>query len=344
MSPEERNNMVSGLAAVGGVLRRFLQGETSSEGYAEALNTAMRVSEAENSWFTQDNIRLALENWAELLTEEKLTSWLSAYSPAAVPKTVGLILAGNLPLVGFQDVVCTLLSGHRAHIKLSSKDRHLIPLLLKIWREHSKNLPEYEFVEKLNGIDLLIGTGSDNTASYLAYYFSKIPNITRKNRTSVGVITNETTDEEIQHLSHDIFQYFGLGCRNVSRLFLPEGFPLDRIFTNLTQYQHIINHNAYANNYDYNKAIFLLNRDLFWDNNFVMMREENSLFGPLSVINFSYYSTLQEVEQFITEHTHEIQCVVGPADLPNAIPYGTAQKPSLTDYADGVDVMQFLMT
>ncbi|SHI53969.1 Acyl-CoA reductase (LuxC) [Cruoricaptor ignavus] len=340
----EMQGKVSALAKVGDFLGKFLT--TDEAGYSAQQKDFAEIlqrSEIENPWFTQQNLRFALNSWAELLNEENLNNWLENYEFRNHGKRVGLILAGNIPMVGFHDVICVILSGNFPLIKLSSKDRLLIPFLLKLWQEFSEGDVQFEIVEKLQDFDAVIATGSNNTARYLEFYFKDKPRIIRKNRTSVAVLSGEETDADLQNLAGDIFQYFGMGCRNVTRLFLPKSFEINRLFENFMPFGHIINHHKYANNYDYNKAIFLLNRDDFWDNNFVMLREEAGLFSPISVLNFSRYENLQEVEEFITENETDIQAVVSNFQLTiPMVKFGEAQQPSLETYADNVDTMRFL--
>ena len=332
------------LVKVGLFLKEFLAADSDhmsekQQQFAAVLHRA----ELENRWFTPENTRNALKTWAENLTAEKLDNWLQNYRFAKTPKTVGLILAGNLPLVGLHDVIAVLLSGNRAQIKLSSKDKVILPFLLKLWEEELGRPLDYALVDRLQNFDAVIATGSNNTARYLEYYFREKPSILRKNRTSVAVLTGKETDEQLQRLATDIFRYFGLGCRNVTRLFIPKNFKLDRLFMNFTSYSDVINHHKYANNYDYNRAVFLLNQDLFWDNNFVLLRESNDLFGPLAVINFSRYDSMEEVNTFIAEHSDQIQCVVaGEEVFPDAVSFGESQCPALDTYADNVDTMAFL--
>ena len=304
----------------------------------------IKRSEIENPWFTVENQKLALAQWAGVLTEEHLKDWLKDYKKAATSKKVGLILAGNIPLVGFHDVVSVVLSNNIPLIKLSSKDRLMIPFLMKKWKEFSNDDLQYELVEKLENFDAVIATGSNNTARYLEQYFKDYQNIIRKNRTSVAILTGNETDGELQLLAKDIFQYFGLGCRNVTRIFIPEDFVLDRLFENFVDYKDIINHHIYANNYDYNRAIYLLNQDKFWDNNFVMLKEDENMFSPLSVVNFSRYKNIDEIKSFILEHEQDIQCIVATnvANIDNVVNFGEAQNPSLNTYADNVDTMKFL--
>jgi len=220
----------------------------------------------------------------------------------------------------------------------------LIPFLLKQWNIFSEGNVTYELVGKLENFDAVIATGSNNTARYLEYYFQNHLSIIRKNRTSVAVLKGDETEEELQLLAEDVFRYFGLGCRNVTRLFIPEDFPLDRLFENFMNFKDIINHHKYANNYDYNRAIYLLNQERFWDNNFVLLKEDEALFSPLSVLNFSRYQNVEEVRSFLENHQNEIQCIVAKPELQieQSLLFGEAQNPSLDTYADNVNTMQFL--
>jgi hypothetical protein len=246
-------------------------------------------------------------------------------------------------MVGFHDVLAVVLSNHIPVIKLSSKDRHLLPFLLEKWKEFSGENVAFELVERLKDFDAVIATGSNNTARYLEYYFKDSMSIIRKNRTSVAVLKGDETPEELELLAEDIFRYFGLGCRNVTRLFIPKDFVIDGLFESFIKYKDIINHHKYANNYEYNRAIYLLNAEKFWDNNFVMLKEDESLFSPLSVFNFSRYENIDEVRNFITENEQNIQAIVAKKEFGfDSVNLGDAQNPDLETYADKVDTMQFL--
>lgn len=336
-------NIIYGLSQTGAFINDYLNKNPEKYNDLEVqFSEVIRISETENPWFTLENQNLALRNWAKLLEKETLEMWLSKYRLTNGNKKVGLILAGNIPLVGFHDVICVILSGHIPLIKLSSKDKRMIPFLLKLWKEYADEI-NFEFVEKLENYDAVIATGSNNTARYLEYYFKDYDRIIRKNRTSIAVLSGSETDEDIKLLAEDIFTYFGLGCRNVTRIFIPEDFNLERLFLNFTNYKDVINHHKYANNYDYNKAIYLLNLDLFWDNNFVMLKEDNALFSPLSVVNFSRYNEISEVENFITENETEIQCIIGKDSLAfPTIAFGEAQNPGLNTFADNINTLKFL--
>lgn len=337
-------DQISGLVKLGKYILEFL--EKKQENFNsddEEFQAKLNRAEIENRWFSQENLRFCLQNWADLFTEKNLENWLQEYRIAKDSKKVGLILAGNIPLVGLHDILSVVLSNHIALIKLSSKDKVLLPFLLKKWEEFSGVNLQIEYVEKLEDFDAMIATGSNNTARYLEFYFKNKLSIIRKNRTSIAVLSGNETDEELQLLAKDIFMYFGLGCRNVTKLFVPKDFKLDRLFENFVGFSEIINHNSYANNYDYHKAILLLNQDVFWDNNFVMMKEDAALFSALSILNFSRYENIAEVQEFIEENIEQIQCIVAKPELQlNSVNFGQAQYPKLDDYADNVDTMRFL--
>ncbi|MDC8100086.1 acyl-CoA reductase [Chryseobacterium rhizosphaerae] len=337
-------NQVLGLIELSDYIKAFLSKKTEDYNQDDVdIELLLQKTKIENQWFTLGNQKFALQQWADLLTAESINGWLKNYSISKISKRVGLILAGNIPLVGFHDVVSVVLSNHIPVIKLSSKDKYMIPFLLKKWKEFSGDQVQFEFVERLENFDAVIATGSNNTARYLEYYFKNHLSIIRKNRTSVAVLKGDETEEELQLLANDIFQYFGLGCRNVTRIFIPQDYIIDRLFESFIGFQDIINHHKYANNYDYNRAVYLLNQDKFWDNNFVMLKEDDKLFSPLSVINFSRYTSLDHVKDFIAENEENIQCIVAKDELGlDSIHFGDAQNPGLDTYADNVDTMKFL--
>ena len=337
-------NKILGLEMLGKFINNFIQkDEDSYNEKEERLAYLMKRSELENPWFTIENQSYNLKQWASLFTRENIKSWLLRYQVSDTSKRVGLILAGNIPIVGFHDIISVILSNHIPVIKLSSKDRLMLPFLLELWNDFSDNSIQYEIVEKLENFDAVIATGSNNTARYLKYYFKNHLSIIRKNRTSIAVLKGDETAEELQLLADDIFRYFGLGCRNVTKLLIPKEMKVDALFENFVKYQDVINHNKYANNYDYNRAVYLLNQDLFWDNNFVMLREDEKLFSPLSVVNFSRYETLEEARKFVDDNKDEIQAIVAKPELGfDSIGFGETQNPALDTYADNVDTMAFL--
>lgn len=293
-----------------------------------------------NGWFTKESVNQSLLALGSQLTQEKLNAWTADYSFSSNPKKIGVIMAGNIPLVGFHDFLCVLISGNTCVCKLSSDDKTLLPALAEQLINFLPELKERIIFStgKIGEIEAVIATGSNNTLKYFEQYFGKYPHIFRKNRTSVAVIEGNESKEEFHELGKDIFNYFGLGCRNVSHLILPEGFELNKFFEGIIEHFSVVNHNKYANNYDYNKAIFLLNQQELLDNNFVLLRESEELFSPLSMIHYHYYQDRKEVDAYLKEHKEDIQMIVGHG----FIDFGKAQCPALTDYADNVNTLEFL--
>ena len=293
-----------------------------------------------NGWFTIENVNKSLLSLGGLLSQSELKNWLSTYSYTSQPKKVAIIMAGNLPLVGFHDFLSVLLSGNHAVCKLSSDDKQLLPALATFLIEFAPDLKgRMTFTDaRIGQVDAVIATGSDNSSRYFEQYFGKYPHVFRRNRTSVAVLDGSETKEEIYLLGHDIFDFFGLGCRNVAHLLLPEGFDLNRFFEGIVEHSFVIQHNKYANNYDYNKAVYLLNKLPLLDNNFVLLRESKDLFSPLGMVHYHYFKTNQDVKNYLSLHEENIQAIVGHG----FIQFGCAQKPTLCDYADGIDTVRFL--
>ena len=299
-----------------------------------------RKIQDENNWFTQDNIQLSLRGIKRWLTSESLNKWAFNYNlENKLYKRVGVIMAGNIPLVGFHDLLSILISGHCALIKPSSQDSVLLKWILeKLANAESEFKSQIELVDRLNDADAFIGTGSDNSARYFKYYFGQKPNIIRQNRTSVAVLTGNESESDIQNLGKDIFSYYGLGCRNVSKLFVPSGYDFPKLLDNFQAFADIGDHHKYRNNYDYNKSIYLVNNEPHLDTGFMLLRQSDDLFSPISVVYFEQYDSQTCLDQRLTELRGKIQCVVGEKYLP----FGKAQLPELWDYADGVDPLDFL--
>jgi hypothetical protein len=306
----------------------------------QELETVARRQFVLNGWFTEESVRKSLLSWGELLTQENLTSWLNRYTVTSNPKRVGLIMAGNIPIVGFHDFLCTILSGHKPIIKLSSDDKTLLPAILKTLKLFNPDFSKlYEISDgRLGEIEAMIATGSNNSLNYFEQYFGKYPHIFRKNRTSIGVLDGSETGEDLVLLGEDIFTYFGLGCRNISQIFLPKEMDLNKVIASLIPYAEVVNHHKYANNYDYNKAIHLMNLKEILDNGFLLFKESKELFSPLAMLFYWKYENKAEIEEFISENKENIQAIIGN----DYLPFGQAQKPSLTDYSDGVDVMKWM--
>lgn len=298
----------------------------------------------ENPWFTPFSTQMALEGICHFLDSAKLKTWVSKYPLMELDeKTVSVVMAGNIPLVGFHDFLSTLISGHRIKIKLSTKDQSLLPFVSAILCEIEPGFEEKILYAagQLKDFDAVIATGSDNSSRYFEYYFGKYPNIIRKNRTSVAILSGDETTEELEALGLDVFSYFGLGCRNVSKLFVPTGYSFTKPFKAWEKYQDVIHHHKYCNNYDYQKSILLINKVPFEDSGYVILHESEKLVSPISVLYFEYYDTIQDVHQRINSSTEKIQCVVGTWN-PASVSFGKAQFPEVWDYADHIDTLKFL--
>lgn len=307
----------------------------------EELTELCATARNHNGWFTEESVKNALEGITFMLEKEKLKQWTSKYAfKTEVPKVVGIVMAGNIPLVGFHDLLCVLLSGHFVAIKPSSDDeiltKTMVNWILEVEPRFKKNI---EIRERLNNVDAVIATGSDNTARYFEYYFRNIPNIIRKNRTSVAVLTGNETTEDYQQLGLDIFSYFGLGCRNVSKVFTPKGFDLRDTFPSLEGFDFVGNHHKYRNNYDYHKSIYLVNQTPHLDTGFLLSVSTDELVSPISVLYHQEYESMETLMAILEDKKDKIQCIVGK----DFIPFGKAQRPELWDYADNVDVMKFLI-
>src|SRR5690554_651208 len=299
-----------------------------------------------NGWFIESEVYFSIQSWANALTPEHLDQWLLPYNISEKsPKTVGLILAGNVPLVGFHDFLSVLITGHKALVKTSSNDKQLIVFLAEYLIQVEPSLKNrIEFTEgQLKEFDAVIATGSNNTARYFEYYFKDKPSIIRKNRNSVAVLTGEESKADLIALGKDIFTYFGLGCRNVSKLFVPKNYDFEKFFNAMYEYREIINNQKYINNYDYNKAVFLMSNFLILDNEFLVLKEDNSYSSPISSIFYEFYTDLKEVKNRIQEDSEQIQCVVSNNLIENSVAFGQTQLPQLWDYADNVDTISFLL-
>jgi len=304
---------------------------------------------ATNPWFTEDSVSYATDTWTEELQQEKLERWCAAYPGLKEKKAVrkvGVITAGNIPLVGFHDFMSVLLSGHIFTGKLSSKNNRLLPAVAQSLKEIEPEFTDYIRFEdeRLTDFDAIIATGSNNSARYFDAYFGKYPHIIRKNRNSTAVLSGKESDDELKALADDIFLYFGLGCRNVSKIFVPTDFNTNRLFENFLHKQDIIMHNKYANNYDYNRAVYLMNSEKFLDNGFILLKESQGYASPVSVVYYERYDDLETLKTFLSADAEKIQCLVSRPGLINgSIPFGHSQKPALNDYADGRDTLEFLL-
>lgn len=317
----------------------------NSNFYADFQQLIQRAQE-HNGWFLPAEIEFTLGHWGNLLNENNLAEWTKGYNlNPDEPKTIAVITAGNIPLVGLHDCLSVLVSGHKLLVKTSSKDQLLLPYLLQLLQVIE---PEFKhFIQwsksELKGMDAVIATGSGNSARYFDHYFAKFPHIIRKNRNSVAVITGEESEEDLTALGEDVFRYFGLGCRSVSKVFVPRNYDLNHIFKGLYPYKSIIENKKYENNYDYNKAVYLMSQFDLVENGFLMMKEDSSYASPIATLFYEYYDSLQELKSRLEADRDQLQCIVAcTSELPEAIPFGTTQVPALNQYADHIDTLKFL--
>lgn len=306
------------------------------------LKELIKMAEIYNGWFIDRFQQHAMLNIADMLRTEELEKFTKEVPEENHhPKTVAIICAGNIPMVAFHDILCVLISGNNALIKLSSDDNVLLPFFLKLLVHYE---PDFEkqiaFSDgKLSNFKAVIATGSNNTAGYFDFYFGKYPNIIRKNRSSVAILNGTETKEELTLLGRDIFYYFGLGCRNVSQLLVPENWEPSAFFEAMFDFSFVVDNKKYGNNYDYNRAVYLLGNEPFLDNNFLILKADNQIHAPISVVFYFKYKNEEELNAFLKEKEKEIQCVVGK----NHIPFGNSQSPVITDYADNVNTLNFLL-
>ncbi|MUH34461.1 acyl-CoA reductase [Zobellia amurskyensis] len=331
---------------LGHFLRKFVTLETPNDEWSQKLDDAITLSKHKNGWFTRENVTHALESWEKLLTEEKLSAWLGSYDLSKnKPKKVALIMAGNIPLVGFHDFMSILLTGNKVFAKLSSNDNALI-LFLKDYLISIEPIFK-ETIEisdgKMEGFDAVIATGSNNTSRYFEHYFSKVPNIIRKNRNSIAVLTGNESKEQLQALGEDIFRYYGLGCRSVSKVFVPKSYDFATLFEAVYSYHPIVDLVKYANNYDYNKAVYLMSEFKILDNGFLILKEDKSYSSPIASLFYERYDDLDSLKDRLATDSDQLQCIVGENIIEGEIAFGKTQQPSLTDYADNVDTVDFLL-
>lgn len=316
----------------------------------DAVAALAAQARAANPWFDEANVRAALSGIAAMLRPDELRQWLSAYDPAALepaaPRRVGVVMAGNIPLVGFHDMLCVLLSGHRLLAKLASTDP-MLPrwLAAELTRLEPAFAERIEFVELVKEAEAVIATGSDNTARYFDYYFANKPHLIRRNRTSRAVLTGYESGEELARLGEDVFRYYGLGCRNVANLLVPPDYDFRPLLDALQPWQTVLNHNKYHHNYDYQRSLLLVNLAPHFDAGFLLVREDAQPVSPISVLHYQTYDGKAELEARLAEQAAKTQAVVSAGGwLAGSVPLGAAQYPHVWDYADGVDTLRFLTT
>jgi hypothetical protein len=322
-------------------IAKIEQNELFFDGFLHQI----KLAQENNSWFTKNNILFSLENWSKALTESNLNDFVKDFDlHTKTPKKVAIIMAGNIPLVGFHDFLSVLISGHAVLVKQSSNDKHLLPFLAKYLEFIEASFKDKIVFteEKLTAFDAVIATGSSNTARYFEFYFKGKPNIIRKSRNSVAVITGKETEEDFEKLAEDVFQYFGLGCRSVSKLYVPKNFDFDPFFSGMYAKKDLIYNAKYANNYDYNKAVYLMSEFDLLENGFLMIKEDESYSSPIATVFYEYYENEIDLKIKLHVDKEKIQCVVAKDFIENEVGFGQTQHPKLTDYADGVNTLDFL--
>ena len=311
------------------------------------FDKAINESILNNSFFSKKNILKSLLSWSNVLTKKSIDNFLSNYliKIKKREKKIAIIMAGNIPLVGFHDFFCVIISGNFAIIKLSSKDSHLFKFILSfLVKENPDFSTKFDIVEnKLQIFDAVIATGNNISANQFELYFKKYPKIIRKNRHSIAILNGNETKKEIELLANDIFYYYGLGCRNVSKIFIPNNYNLDILFKSFVLWNEVINKNSYSNNYNYYRAIYLLNKEVFFDNGFVLLKESEKIGSPVGTIYFEYYKSDNQIKEMIKKNNEKIQCIVSNNNYPKTIKFGETQMPNLNDFADDIDTFNFLL-
>lgn len=312
--------------------------------YFEKMKEQIERAVHYNGWFTKENVLFSLEEWSKALKEENLSLWLKNHQFNNGNKTVAVIMAGNIPLVGFHDFISVLVSGNKILVKQSSNDQKLLPIIAE-YLIHLE--PEFaskiEFTpDRMKGFDAVIATGSNNTARYFEYYFKDKPSIIRKNRNSVAVLTGKESEKELEQLGEDIFRYFGLGCRNVSKLYVPKDYNFDSFFKAMLPWADLMNHAKYANNYDYNKAVYLMSEFRLLENGFLLLKQDGSFGSPIATMFYETYENLEQVKNTLEANKENLQCIVSKNILETEIKFGQTQHPRLWDYADDVNTLEFL--
>lgn len=317
-----------------------------SEYWTSELDKAIDLAYKYNTWFTEDSVKKALNEWSKQLNYNSLKNWTDQYKiEDKSEKKIAIIMAGNLPLVGFHDLLCGLIMNFHCIVKLSSDDKILIPFIVEYLDSivpGIKNQVKFTTnpIKDFNGV---IATGSNNSFKYFEYYFGNYPNLLRKTRHSIAVLDGKETEVDLKKLGNDIFTYFGMGCRSVSKLLVPKGYDFDLLFNALFDFKEIINHNKYVNNYDYNKAVYLMSEQKFIENGFIILKEDEKLGSPIGCLFFEYYENPKDLNAYISDIKDSLQCVVSNLNILNSTSFGSSQRPKIDDYADNTNTLDFLL-
>lgn len=348
-----KKNIIKELVSLGEFLSQFSTEKpsrcptiTNNNIFFDGFINQLKLASKFNGWFTKENICFALKQWSELLKEKSLLKWLSNYPNSNnQPKTIALIMAGNIPLVGFHDFLACIVAGHNLVIKQSSNDRHLLPFIVSyLTHEESLIKSKIKFVDnKIERFDAVIATGSNNTARYFNSYFKNKPSIIRNNRNSIAILNGNESENDLKNLSNDIFRYYGLGCRSVSKIYVPKNYDFNILFKAVYNWHPVINVRKYLNNYDYNKAVYIMSEFDIIENGFLMLKEDRRLSSPIATLFYEYYDDVSELKSKLNAISTEIQCIVANGFSSKEIKFGSTQSPALEDYADGIDTVDFLL-
>ena len=314
--------------------------------FFDGFKHQLKLAEETNGWFTKDNLIYSLKGWSNQLTYSNINTFILKYDMTSIScKNVAIIMAGNIPLVGFHDFFSVLISGHNVVVKQATNDKQLLPLIAKYLEIVEPGFKsKITFVDgQLKDFDAVIATGSDNTARYFEYYFREVPSIIRNNRNSVAVLNGNETKNDLEALSIDIFRYYGLGCRNVSKLFVPKSYDFKDFFQSIYSWHPIINQSKYANNYDYNKAVYLMSEFDMLENGFLMLKEDHRYSSPIATLFYEFYDSKKTLKKRLNKDHTKIQCVVASNFSDSEIKFGCTQTPNLWDFADNIDTIEFLL-
>ena len=347
------NKRIEAFSELGNFLSQFTsegfckkEGVLNNDSFFDSFSKTINQAQHKNGWFLPEQVVFSVTQWSKALHKNALHNWVENYNfDKITPQTVGIVMAGNIPMVGFHDLLSILISGHKALIKLSSNDANLIPLLCEYLISIAPDFNGFiKFTQgKLENFDAVIATGSNNTARYFEHYFKGKPHIIRKNRNSVAVLTGKETQDQLAALGEDVFRYYGLGCRSVSKLFVPEGYNFDSLYNAMFAYQDILKHEKYVNNYDYNKAVYLMSNFKLLDNGFLMLKEDESYSSPISSLFYETYANYEDLKDLFKEKDEQLQCIVNFPSSTKNVNFGKTQYPDLQDYADEVDTVDFLL-
>ena len=338
------NQRINLLCELGSFLQSYCDGVKKDE-ITFKLDSVILESVSINPFFQKENILYNLNYWAKTLKQGKLNSFVSKYDLNKKQINVGIIMAGNIPLVGFHDFMCVFLSGNKSIIKLSSKDNKLFKFMFGFLKGLSPSFEKYIKIlnDRFRNFDAVIATGNDLSANQFKKYFKNIPNIIRNSRYSVTILDGNESNEDLKKLSFDIFMYYGLGCRNVSKIFIPTDYDINHLINHFTEWKNILNNSTYYNNYIYYKTIFLMNRDKFLDTGFCILKKSTKIGSPISCIFYEHYSSLEQLKKNLKQNADKIQCIVSNNIVENSIEFGSTQSPSIDDYADKINTMEFLL-